>query len=106
MVDDDIDPSNLDEVIWAIGTRVDPVNDIITTPHMAVYPLNPAGIKRPMVNEETGCTDFSYCSKMGIDATLRLPGENGSTREKISTVRPIKDIFDKVKARWHEYGFK
>jgi hypothetical protein len=43
---------------------------------------------------------------MGIDATLKFPGENGSTRENISTVRPIKDIFDEVKARWHEYGFK
>ena len=106
IVDDDIDPSNLDEVIWAIGTRVDPANDLITTPHTAVYPLNPAGIRRPMVNEGTGCTDFSYCSKMGIDATLKLPGENGSTRENISTVRPIKNIYDDVKARWHEYGFK
>ena len=28
VVDDDIDPSNLQEVIWAMGTRCDPKEDI------------------------------------------------------------------------------
>ena len=28
LVDDDIDPSNLDEVIWAVTTRTDPVTSI------------------------------------------------------------------------------
>jgi 4-hydroxy-3-polyprenylbenzoate decarboxylase len=31
VVDDDIDPSNLDEVIWAMGTRCDPAQDIEIT---------------------------------------------------------------------------
>jgi 4-hydroxy-3-polyprenylbenzoate decarboxylase len=105
VVDDDIDPSNLDEVIWAVGTRVDPVNDVITTPHIGVYPLNPAGVRRPMVNKQTGSTDFSFCSKMGIDATLKHPGENGSTRENILPIRPDKEVMARVKEQWHDYGF-
>jgi UbiD family decarboxylase len=28
VVDDDIDPSNNDDVIWALSTRSDPANDI------------------------------------------------------------------------------
>jgi UbiD family decarboxylase len=31
VVDDDIDPSNLDEVIWAMGSRCDPAQDIEIT---------------------------------------------------------------------------
>ena len=31
MVDDDIDPSILDEVIWAMGTRCDPKEDLEIT---------------------------------------------------------------------------
>lgn len=31
VVDDDIDPSNLDEVIWAMGTRCDPAEDVEIT---------------------------------------------------------------------------
>jgi 4-hydroxy-3-polyprenylbenzoate decarboxylase len=106
IVDEDIDPSNLDEVIWAIGTRVDPINDIITTPHIGVYPLNPAAVNRPTIYEPTGCTDISYCSKMGIDATLKLPGENRNSRSNVSAVRPEKNVMDQVKERWHQYGFK
>jgi len=106
VVDDDIDPSNLDEVIWAIGTRVDPASDIITTPHIGVYPLNPAAASRPSVFEGTGSTDFSFCSKMGIDATLKFPGEDGRTRRNISVVKPDEEMMAHVRKNWRLYGFE
>jgi 4-hydroxy-3-polyprenylbenzoate decarboxylase len=41
IVDDDIDPSNMDEVIWAMTTRVDPASDIETIDNCWATPLDP-----------------------------------------------------------------
>ncbi len=41
IVDDDIDPSNMSEVIWAMTTRVDPVGDIHLVPNAWATPLDP-----------------------------------------------------------------
>ncbi len=41
VVDEDIDPSNLDEVIWAIGTRSDPGSDIDIVRHCWSNSLDP-----------------------------------------------------------------
>jgi UbiD family decarboxylase len=41
VVDDDIDPSNLEEVIWAIGTRSNPERDIEVMHDMYSSPLDP-----------------------------------------------------------------
>ncbi len=42
IVDDDIDPSNLEEVIWAIATRSDPESDIDVLRRCWSGPLDPA----------------------------------------------------------------
>jgi UbiD family decarboxylase len=41
VVDDDIDPSNLDEVIWAIGTRSNPEKDFDIIRNTYSSPLDP-----------------------------------------------------------------
>jgi UbiD family decarboxylase len=41
VVDDDIDPSNLQEVLWALETRVDPATDIRTVDGSWGTPLDP-----------------------------------------------------------------
>jgi UbiD family decarboxylase len=41
VVDDDIDPSNNDDVIWALSTRTDPATDIDVIRHCWSNPLDP-----------------------------------------------------------------
>jgi UbiD family decarboxylase len=41
VVDDDVDPTNLDDVIWAMSTRCDPVKDIDFIRDMWSSPLDP-----------------------------------------------------------------
>jgi 4-hydroxy-3-polyprenylbenzoate decarboxylase len=41
IVDDDIDPSNMDEVIWAMTTRVDPATDLEVVGNCWATPLDP-----------------------------------------------------------------
>jgi 4-hydroxy-3-polyprenylbenzoate decarboxylase len=41
IVDDDIDPSNMDEVIWAMTTRVDPAADLEIVENCWATPLDP-----------------------------------------------------------------
>lgn len=46
LVDDDIDPTNLDEVIWALATRSDPAEDIDIVRRARGNPLDPR-VRRP-----------------------------------------------------------
>lgn len=104
VVDDDINPADLDQVMWALSTRVDPYYDVIVTQPVGTYALNPAASKRPAVFGPTGATDISYCSKLGIDATLKM-AEERQGRPAAIPVRPSPEMTELVKARWHEYGF-
>ncbi len=64
VVDHDIDPHNLDQVIWAVASHVDPQRDVLVVPHSHADALDPASAAP------------SYGSKLGIDATRKLPEEN------------------------------
>jgi len=59
VVDDDIDPSNLDEVIWAMGSRCDPAQDIEITRKCWGSRLDPMTF-----------SDIYYNSKAVIDACI------------------------------------
>ena len=61
VVDDDIDPSNIDEVIWAMGTRCDPAQDIEITRKCWGSRLDPLSD-----------TDQYYNSRAVIDACIPL----------------------------------
>lgn len=51
IVDEDIDPSNIQEVLWAMETRVDPATDIETIDNMWATPLDP---RMPPANRDSG----------------------------------------------------
>ena len=64
VVDHDIDPHNMDKVVWAISSNVDPSRDIVVLDNTHTDALDPAS-KAP-----------GYGAKLGIDATRKLPEEN------------------------------
>lgn len=103
VTDDDIDITDADEVIWALSTRVDPHQDVIITPPIGGYPLNPAGSVRPVEFPHTGLTDITFTSKIGIDATLKWQGE-GRTRPTAQPVKPKEEVLQRVIANWKKYG--
>lgn len=105
VVDDDIDPSDSEAVTWALSTRVDPALDVVITPAIGVYPLNPAARSRAVEFEGTRATDVAVCSKIGIDATLKTQEEGGRTRPSSIPVKPLEDMLEKVRREWKEYGF-
>lgn len=57
LVDANVDPFNLPQVMWAISTKVQPRHDIVTIPGLGVIPLDPG-------SDPPGITD-----KVIIDAT-------------------------------------
>ncbi len=107
IVDEDIDVTNLDDVFWAMSTRVDPERDVVLFPPAGVHPLNPAARIRPISFPPTGITDVAICSKMGIDATLKKFGElEGHYRPVPKPVKPDPEVWKMVKENWKEYGFE
>jgi vanillate/4-hydroxybenzoate decarboxylase subunit C len=57
VVDEDVDPFNLPQVMWAISTKMHPKHDAIIIPDLSVLPLdpgsNPAGITHKMILDAT-----------------------------------------------------
>jgi 4-hydroxy-3-polyprenylbenzoate decarboxylase len=104
VVDHDIDVRSTEEVIWALATRVDPVHDVIITPPMGGYALNPAASQREGRFPPTQATDIVLSSKIGIDATLKTPSE-GRGRPSARVVKPRKDVYEHVMKNWRSYGF-
>ncbi|MFH1487322.1 MAG: UbiD family decarboxylase [Pseudomonadota bacterium] len=63
IVDDDIDPFNLDEVMWALVTRFRPERDLVLIPNAPGSTLDPASLERGLV------------TRMILDATKPVPPE-------------------------------
>ncbi len=84
VVDDDIDPCNIDEVIWAMGTRCDPAQDIEITRKCWGSRLD------PMIS-----SDQYYNSRAVIDACI--PYERIKTFPPVAKSSPElrKKIFEK-----------
>jgi 4-hydroxy-3-polyprenylbenzoate decarboxylase len=103
IVDPDIDPSNLSELVWALSTRVDPYYDVIITKPMPGDHLNPAARGRMGVYKATGSNEFLVCSKMGIDATLKT-SEERPERGDILPTRPPEEILSNIGKKWSALG--
>jgi UbiD family decarboxylase len=90
-VDEDVDPTDMDQVIWAMASRSNPVDDIDILRDTWSTPLDPSQNppeKRP------------YGSKALINACKNhrfLPSFAKRTRLR-------KSIYDQVSARWSELG--
>ncbi len=68
VVDDDVDVHNTSEVLFRLGACTDPQRD-------ALFTRGPADVL------DHATTDLAIGTKLGIDATHKLPGESGFHRE-------------------------
>jgi 4-hydroxy-3-polyprenylbenzoate decarboxylase len=90
VVDADIDARNWKDVMWAISTRMDPARDITVIENT---PIDYLDFASPV---------SGLGSKIGLDATDKLPGE--TNREWGRQIRMDQAVVDKVDAMWGELG--
>jgi 3-polyprenyl-4-hydroxybenzoate decarboxylase len=83
VVDEDIDPSNIDEVIWAMGTRCDPGKDIEVTRKCWGNRLDPLN-----------ASDHYYNSRAMIDACIPYERINDFPPVARSSPEMRKKIFN------------
>jgi len=89
VVDEDIDPFNMEEVLWAVNYRYQPDRGTMLSYEPRHTPLDPS------VEKERKMTT----SKLIIDATRPLDWEDGFPRE----VEMDDGVIEKVRNRWHEF---
>jgi 4-hydroxy-3-polyprenylbenzoate decarboxylase len=90
VTDEDVDVRDWKEVIWAITTRVDPVRDTVLVDNT---PIDYLDFASPV---------SGLGSKMGIDATNKLPGE--TQREWGRPIAMDADTKARVDALWNQLG--
>ncbi len=90
VIDADLDARNWTDVVWAISTNVDPARDITTIKHTPIDYLDFAS------------PDSGLGSKMGIDATTKIPPE--TKRKWGRKIRMSDDIIEHVSEIWPELG--
>ncbi|MBJ6978465.1 UbiD family decarboxylase [Luteimonas sp. MC1895] len=86
VTDEDIDVRDWSQVVWAISTRVDPARDTMLLENT---PIDYLDFASPVAG---------VGSKLGIDATNKLPGE--TSREWSRPIVPDADIERRVDALW------
>ncbi|HUJ88610.1 MAG TPA: UbiD family decarboxylase [Syntrophorhabdales bacterium] len=91
VVDDDVDPTDIDQVIWAMSTRCDPASDIDILRHTWSTYLDPT--KNP--SEER-----PYGSKTIINACK----EHKFLKTFSKRTRLTKPTYEKVQKKWKSYG--
>ena len=90
VVDDHIDTRNWNDVIWAITPRMDPARD---TTLIENTPIDYLDFASPV---------SGLGSKMGLDATNKLPGE--TTREWGESIEMDENVKQKIDSVWEELG--
>ncbi|CAG8999010.1 MAG: Phenolic acid decarboxylase [Candidatus Celerinatantimonas neptuna] len=75
MVDEDVDPFDLQQVMWAMSSKVNPAGDLVQLPNMSVLELDPG-------SSPAGITD-----KLIIDATTPVAPDNRGHYSQ-----PVKDL--------------
>lgn len=88
--DEEVNIQNISDVIWRLGSNIDPKRDIIFT-------------EGPVDVLDHAASNPLYGSKMGIDATKKLPAE-GYNREWPDDIVMSKEVKDKIDAIWGELG--
>ena len=90
VTDDDVDVRNWEDVVWALTTRMDPVRDTVMIENTPIDYLDFAS--------PVSCLG----SKMGLDATNKMPGEtNREWGEPISMDSAVKQRVDDL---WDQLG--
>jgi 4-hydroxy-3-polyprenylbenzoate decarboxylase len=87
VVDEDVDPQNLNDVLWRVTGSMDPVRDVF--------------FSEGPIDQLDHATNLScYGGKMGIDATRKLPGEGGYNRQWPDLVTMDPAVKAEVDTRW------
>jgi 4-hydroxy-3-polyprenylbenzoate decarboxylase len=89
VVDADVNVKNLDEVMFHLAANVDPARDTFT-------------VNGPLDILDHAAPQCGAGSKMGIDATRKLP-EEGHARPWPEKLTLPEEIVHKIQARWNEY---
>jgi 4-hydroxy-3-polyprenylbenzoate decarboxylase len=90
VTDEDIDIRNWEDVIWAITTRMDPTRDTVMIDNT---PIDYLDFASPV---------SGLGSKMGLDATNKLPGE--TNREWGQPIVMNSDVKQRIDDLWDELG--
>ncbi|MEO6985085.1 MAG: 4-hydroxy-3-polyprenylbenzoate decarboxylase [Paralcaligenes sp.] len=90
VVDQDIDPRNWQEVIWAMTTRMDPVRDTVLVENT---PIDYLDFASPV---------SGLGGKMGLDATNKWPGE--TQREWGTPIQMDATVKARVDEMWQKLG--
>ena len=90
VTDDDVDVRNWEDVIWAMTTRMDPVRDTVMIENT---PIDYLDFASPV---------SGLGSKMGMDATNKMPGE--THREWGEPIAMDDKVKQRVDDLWNELG--
>lgn len=97
VVGEDIDVTNMDEVMWALTTRMHPVRDIHVKKRAPSHALFPFVSPEERANQ----TGAAVC----FDATFPFEWKNNAPRIADFTHSWSKEVQELVLSRWKEYGF-
>jgi len=89
--DEDTNVEDVSEAAWKAFNNVDPKRDIVFT-------------EGPVDQLDHSASQALFGSKMGIDATRKMP-EEGMQRPWPEEMAMSPDIANRVTERWREYGF-
>jgi vanillate/4-hydroxybenzoate decarboxylase subunit C len=84
VVDDTVDPFNLEQVMWALSTRFNPEFDSISVPRMYEIPLDPAG-------HPQGIT-----TRLILDATTPVPPDHRGEQGKLIIPYPEASEWERI----------
>ncbi len=90
VTDEDIDIRNWEDVIWAITTRMDPTRDTVMIDNT---PIDYLDFASPV---------SGLGSKMGLDATNKMPGE--TNREWGEPIKMDTEVKQRIDDLWQELG--
>ena len=93
VVDHDVDVHDINQVLWAVSAHVDPQRDVVVVPGTHTDQLDPA------------TPTPGYGSKLGIDATRKLPEEYGG-KEWPAEVEPDPETARRVDEIWASLGLE
>jgi 4-hydroxy-3-polyprenylbenzoate decarboxylase len=91
IVDADIDPHDLQEVLFRVTSNVDPKRDLLFT-------------EGPLDVLDHSSDRFAFGSKVGIDATRKSARLDGFKREWPGDLAFPQEILDLIESRWRDYG--
>jgi len=91
IVDEDIDPHDLQEVLFRLTSNVDPRRDMLFT-------------EGPLDVLDHSSDRFAYGSKVGIDATRKNKAFDDFKREWPRDLVFPEAILERITKRWSEYG--